>query len=146
MSQERAPNVLWILVEDMSPWMPAWGDCTVATPNMERLAGRGTVYQNCFSVAPVCSPSRSGLICGCYPTRIGVHHHVGSRLEEPALELPVPIQTVPELFKAAGYFSYNLGKDDYNFIYDREALYHGAYETPKFYGHHHEGSEYQDKK
>ncbi|MGZ0654809.1 sulfatase family protein [Coraliomargarita sp. W4R53] len=140
MSHPSRCNVLWIFIEDMSPWMSPWGDYTVATPNIDRLCSRGVTYTNCFSVAPVCSPSRSGLITGCYPTRIGVHNHVASRLEEPAFTLPEPIQTLSELFNEAGYFCYNQGKDDYNFIYDRDALYHGAYETPQFYGHHHKGS------
>ncbi|HAV12883.1 MAG TPA: sulfatase [Opitutae bacterium] len=133
-------NILWIYVEDLSPWLPAWGDSTIATPNIDRLVARGSAYINCFSNSPVCSPSRSGTITGCYPTRIGSHHHVCSRPGEPKLSLPKNIRTLPELFRDAGYFTYNLGKDDYNFDYDRNELYHGDYETPGFYGHHHKGT------
>jgi len=80
------------------------------------------------------------MITGCYPTRIGVHNHVASRPGEPDNFLPEGIKTLPERFREAGYFTYNLGKDDYNFVYNREDLYDGEYETPKFYGHHHKGS------
>jgi len=132
-------NILWIFVEDLSPWFPAWGDSTVATPNLDRLLDRGTAFTNCFSTSPVCSPARSGIITGCYPTRIGCHHHVASRPGEPPHHLPKGLRTLPELFREAGYFTYNLGKDDYNFVYDRNQLYHGDYETPGFYGHHHLG-------
>lgn len=134
---ERPVNILWIFVEDLSPWLPAWGDATVATPNMDRLLQRGTPYTRCFAPAPVCSPARSGIITGCYPTRIGCHNHVASRPGEPAHHLTGNIRTLPELFRDAGYFTYNLGKDDYNFAYDRTDLYHGEFETPGFYGHHH---------
>lgn len=133
-------NILWILVEDLSPWLPAWGDYTVATPNIERLLKRGTAYRNSFTTSPVCSPSRSGTITGCYPTRIGCHNHVASRPGEPTHHLPEDIRTLPELFKEAGFFTYNLGKDDYNFAYDRANLYHGDFETLGFYGHHHAGT------
>ncbi|MBC2593453.1 sulfatase [Ruficoccus amylovorans] len=132
-------NILWIFVEDMSPLLPLWGDRTVATPNIERLAARGRTYINCHSTAPVCSPSRSGLICGCYPTRIGVHNHVSSRPGEPEVFLPTGVRPLPQIMREAGYFTYNLGKDDYNFVYDRAALYDGEFETPEFYGHHHRG-------
>jgi arylsulfatase A-like enzyme len=139
-------NVLWLFCEDVCPWMPLFGDATVATPNLARLAARGSVFTRCFAPAGVCSPSRSGVITGCMPTRIGVHQHVSSRtwVGEPAIHLPAPVRPLPQLFRDAGYYTYNLGKDDYNFAYRREDLYDGPYEVVQFYGPQHAGHGKQD--
>ena len=48
--------------------------------------------------------------------------------------LPKHVKTIPELFKEASYFTFNHGKDDYNFTYDRKALYSGAYAEHPLYG------------
>ncbi|MGI9174832.1 MAG: sulfatase-like hydrolase/transferase, partial [Rhodothermales bacterium] len=56
------PNILWITVEDMSPRLPVYGDSTVETPHISRLAEEGIVYENAFVVAPVCAPSRASIL------------------------------------------------------------------------------------
>ena len=68
------------------------------------------------------------------PTTTGVHNHHSSRTETTAIHLPDNIKTLPELFQEVGYFTFNHGKDDYNFWYDRENLYSGDYTTHKLYG------------
>ena len=73
--------------------------------------------------APVCSPCRSALITGAWQTTTGLHNHRSSRTEEGAIYLPKGVTTLPELFRKAGYQTFNAGKDDYNFVYKREALY-----------------------
>jgi arylsulfatase A-like enzyme len=74
------------------------------------------------------------MITGMMQTTIGVHNHHSSRSEETAIHLPDSIKTLPEIFREAGYFTFNYGKDDYNFWYDRENLYSGEYTTHKLYG------------
>ena len=66
-----------------------------------------------------------------YQTTIGAHHHRSSR-GELKIHLPEGMQTIPELFRAAGYFTTNAnpegtrpGKEDYNFVYQRADLYDG---------------------
>ena len=68
----KRPNIVWLTVEDMSPWIGACGDSAVATPNLDRLAREGVVYDNAFATSPVCPPARSSLITGMFFTRIGV--------------------------------------------------------------------------
>lgn len=68
------PNILWIVAEDLSPYIPTYGDSTVQTPNISRLAKEGVVYTNFYSPSPVCAPSRAAISTGMYPTRIGAHH------------------------------------------------------------------------
>lgn len=127
-------NILWIAVEDISPLMSCYGYDANQTPNLDRLAANGVRFSNAFMPAPVCSPCRSALITGMMPTTTGVHNHHSSRTETTAIHLPDNIKTLPELFREAGYFTFNHGKDDYNFWYDRENLYSGDYTTHKLYG------------
>ena len=123
-SQEK-PNILWIYIEDMSPWIGCYGDSVNkdATPTIDGLAADGVRFSRCYVPAPVCSPCRSALITGAYQTTIGVHNHRSSRSKEGAIDLAEGVTTLPELFRKAGYQTFNAGKDDYNFSYNREELY-----------------------
>lgn len=132
------PNILWIVVEDMSCHFGYQGEKRVSTPHVDRLAREGVVFQNAYVTAPVCSASRSAMITGMYQTSIGAHHHRSSRGVE-KIHLPQGIRTVPELFREAGYFTCNIqfdgnrpedfrhrGKEDYNFDYRQGDLYNDA--------------------
>lgn len=118
--ETKAPNILWITVEDMSPRLAAYGDSTVSTPNIDRLASEGMLFENVFSISGLCSPSRSALITACYPTSIGTHHHRTSSPEnpfcEPYLGVPPPeVKAFPEFLRAGGYYCTNNVKTDYQF-------------------------------
>jgi uncharacterized sulfatase len=107
MAQSTRPNIVWIVLDDASSNMGAYGDRQARTPNMDRLAREGVRFTNAFTHAPVCAPSRSGLITGMYPTTTGAHH-MRSQLINP-----------PEVFtvylRRAGYQVVWPGKTDFNF-------------------------------
>jgi len=126
----RRPNVLWLTVEDMSPWLACYGDATVPTPNLDRLAAASVRYTNAFATSPVCAAARSSLITGMYATRIGTMHHrtgsqSGAALErDPQAYAGIPsyegvppdfVRCFPELLRAAGYYCTNNAKTDYQF-------------------------------
>ncbi|MHC4639287.1 MAG: sulfatase-like hydrolase/transferase [Planctomycetota bacterium] len=131
----RRPNILWIMVEDMSPHMGCYGETTIETPNIDRLAAEGVLFKNAFATSPVCSPSRSAAITGMYQTTIGAHNQRSS-FGDAIIYLPKNVRLLPEYFKDAGYFTVlggpkktvyhkdlnwngrNLGKADYNFFWD----------------------------
>jgi arylsulfatase A-like enzyme len=126
------PNIVWIVVDDMSANFSCYGERSIRTPHVDALAANGTRFARAFVTAPVCSPCRSALITGCYQTTIGAHHHRSGR-GELKITLPGEVVPVPVLFKKAGYFTciggFNakgtaLGKTDYNFEWDR-AMYDG---------------------
>ena len=128
------PNILWLYVEDISPNLGCYGDPNVKTPNIDALAQNGIRFTNTIMPAPVCSPLRSALITGVMQTTIGVHNHHSSRTDSSGIELPDYLRTLPELFRTAGYFTFNQGKDDYNFNYIRDSLYSGTYRDNGLYG------------
>jgi arylsulfatase A-like enzyme len=126
------PNILWIFAEDLSPFFGCYGDPVNAghTPEIDRLAARGVLYKRAYATSPVCSSSRSALITGVMQTTTGTHQHRSSRTtdgeivpEDLRIHLPAGMKTIPELLRENGYFTFNSGKDDYNFHYDRRALY-----------------------
>ena len=128
----KPPNILWIIVEDMSSHFGYQGEALVTTPHIDQLAKQGVVYNNAYVSAPVCSASRSAMITGMYQTSIGAHHHRSSRGKE-KIHLPEKLKTIPKLFKEAGYYTSNSqeqydkkGKEDYNFDYDSSQLYDGT--------------------
>ncbi|MFC5050425.1 sulfatase [Rubritalea spongiae] len=129
------PNILWIYAEDQSPLMSCYGVEQNPTPHIDKLAKDGVLFTRAFMPAPVCSATRSALITGCMQTSLGIHNHRSSRTPDSQIQLPAGVRTLPELFKAAGYFTFNQGKDDYNFSYDRQKLYNGEYKKNFAQGH-----------
>jgi len=72
-SAETRPNFVVILCDDLG-WgdLGCYGNPHIQTPNLDRLAQQGLRLTSCYSPAPVCSPSRVGLLTGRSPTRAGV--------------------------------------------------------------------------
>ena len=56
------PNILWIDIDDQSPWYSVYGDETVKTPNLDVLASAGVVFEQVYAADPVCLPSRSAMV------------------------------------------------------------------------------------
>lgn len=124
--EKEAPNILWIYVDDMSDWMGCYGDTTVATPNIDALADDGVMFTRAFMPAPVCSATRSALITGTMQTTYGLQQH-RTMIKKP---LPEGVKAVPQLFREAGYLTFNEEKTDYNFSYDYNDLYSSDFERP----------------
>jgi arylsulfatase A-like enzyme len=130
----KKANILWIFLEDTAPLFSAYGEQLITTPNIDSLAKEGVLYTNVYMPAPVCSASRSSIITGIMATTFGAQNHHSSRTKESAIHLPKGHKTIPEVFKKSGYYTFNNGKDDYNFMYDRLDLYSQDYKTHPLYG------------
>jgi N-sulfoglucosamine sulfohydrolase len=115
------PNIVWISNEDMSPRLGAYGDALARTPVLDRLAKQSIRYTHAFTTAPVCAPSRAAIITGMYQNAIGAQHM--RTTEDRVPELPGPylavppfyVKAFPEYLRAAGYFTSNRVKTDYQF-------------------------------
>lgn len=103
-----APNILWIVFEDISPNLGAYGDEYAATPNLDRFARESVRFTRAFSNSGVCAPARSTLITGMYPPAIGTHHMRSSGVP------PDYVRGFTEHLREAGYYVSNHSKTDYN--------------------------------
>jgi len=117
------PNIIIILCDDLG-----WGDLgcygaqTIKTPNIDGLAGQGIKFTDFYSSAPVCSPSRAGLLTGRYPPRTGVTQvlfptsglesiiNLRIALGGAAIALPQDELTLADLLKKDGYATGAIGK------------------------------------
>ena len=102
------PNILWITAEDMSPVLGCYGDKFAVTPNIDKLARESVRYTKAFASAPVCSPSRSCLITGCYPTSLSTQQM------RSGFAIPKSMRGFPALLRAQGFYTSNNVKTDYN--------------------------------
>ncbi len=128
----QRPNVLWILGEDLCPDLGCYGNPSVHTPHLDRLAAQGERFTGAFSTAPVCSAARSALATGMFQTSIGAHNHRSHR--EVGYTLPAGVRFVTDYFREAGYFTANVDaiapgvrgscKTDFNF--DVESPFDGT--------------------
>ncbi len=119
--QQKRPNILWLVTEDMGAYIPPFGDSTVVTPNLSKLAAQGVVYPNLYSTSGVCAPSRAAIATGMYPSSIGANHmRVNSYTEVTGLPkyeaVPPPeVKMISELLRENGYYCTNNYKTDYQF-------------------------------
>ncbi len=124
------PNILWIYIEDTNAWMSCYGDDTITTPNIDQLASEGVRFNRAYMTSGVCSPTRSAIITGMYQTSIGAHEHYSSfskwrgNIMEHWEPNHIGVKAVPEIFRAAGYYTFNEGKFHYNFVFDPDTYYH----------------------
>ncbi len=115
------PNIVWISNEDMSPHLGVYGDAMARTPTLDRFAAQAIRFTHAFSTAPVCAPSRAAIITGMHQAAIGAQHM--RTTEDVVPELPGPylavppfyVKAFPEYLRAAGYFTSNRAKTDYQF-------------------------------
>jgi len=113
----RKPNILWIVSEDNNPFIGAYGDRLARTPVLDSLAAAGIRYANVYCNAPVCAPSRFGIITGMYPESCAPAQHMRA-------VGPVPgfLHGFPKYLREAGYYCTNNSKTDYNAALDEKAM------------------------
>ncbi|WP_236973516.1 sulfatase family protein [Membranihabitans maritimus] len=135
---EKRPNILWIISEDQSVHLSCYGEETIKTPNLDKMAKEGVLFENAFVTSPVCSPSRSGFVTGMHPSVLGAHNHrsqreLGDRDGNSKVysdTYTLPVKSIWELFTDEGYYVCNSGKSDYN--WSNQILYNkGTWEKRK---------------
>ncbi len=124
-SQTSKPmNILWLSVEDLSPRLGCYGDPTVSTPNIDRLAKEGVRYTHAYTTAGVCAPSRCAIITAMYQTSVGGHNmrtfniypEVKGVPKNYSIVPPPEVKAYPEYLRAAGIYCTNNSKTDYQFV------------------------------
>ena len=106
---ERPPNIVFVLIDDQGYYdLGCYGATEVKTPRIDAMAKAGIRLTDYYAAAPICSPSRAGLLTGCYPRRIGNQtwvHRADSRSGIHPDEL-----TLAELLRERGYATACVGK------------------------------------
>ena len=108
------PNIVLVVAEDLSARIGAYGDDVARTPNLDSLANEGVMFNNVYTMAGVCAPSRAGLITGAPPHRVGLQHMRTADREYFGVP-PAQVKAYPEILRKNGYFTYNDIKTDYQF-------------------------------
>lgn len=109
-------NILFIPVDDLRPQLASYGHKKMLTPNLDRLAAEGTLFERAYCQQAVCAPSRASLLSGCRPDTTRVYD-----LQTPLPTTMPDVLTLPQHFKANGYTTISLGK----------VYHHGAKDDPK---------------
>ncbi len=105
------PNVLFIAVDDLNTWLGAMnGHPQARTPNMDRLAARGVLFQNAHCQAPICGPSRASLMSGFLPSTTGIYGQINDRNLREACPETRDGLFLPEWFAHNGYHTMGVGK------------------------------------
>ena len=98
-----APNILFIMMDQLAPQVLApYGGTVCRTPNIERLAGEGVVFENAYCNYPICAPARFSFMSGRLPSRIGSYDN--------ACELPSEVPTFAHYLRTTGYHTCLSGK------------------------------------
>ena len=104
-SAAEKPNVLFIIVDDLTTTLTCMGSPSVHTPQMDALAARGVRFHHAYTQFALCNPSRCSFLAGCYPERTKVLDLVTSLRGG----LPKEV-TLPQHFKDHGYIAGRIGK------------------------------------
>ena len=109
MEQEKRgsdpPNILFIVADDLRPNLGCYGDENAHTPNIDRMAEKGVVFNRAYCQQAVCNPSRASLLTGLRPDETGVTNlktHFRTRYPD--------LVTLPQLFRNNGYLTLGAGK------------------------------------
>jgi arylsulfatase A-like enzyme len=111
-------NVLFIAIDDLNDWIGCLGGHPdTKTPNLDRLAARGTLFTSAHCAAPLCNPSRAALMTGIRPSTSGIYTNSQPPRQSPVLKNAV---SLTQHFMANGYRAVGGGK-----------IYHGSFPDPQ---------------
>ena len=101
--QYNRPNILWICTDQQRcDTLGCYGNKYTITPNIDKLAKTGVIFDNCFCQCPVCSPSRSSFLTGRYPRT--------TRCRQNGQAIPLDEKTVTGILNENGYICGLSGK------------------------------------
>ena len=109
------PNFVFIFADDLG-WgdLGCYGNRQIKTPNLDELAGKGTLFTQFYVNGSVCSPSRTAIMTSHFPARHSVHGHFATAQQNQARGMPnwldPKAHTVTRLLQGSGYVTGHFGK------------------------------------
>ncbi len=117
-AEEAPPNVLFIAIDDLNDWIGCLKTHPqVQTPNIDRLADRGTLFTNAHCQAPICGPSRASLLSGLYPFTTGIYQQPTGLMNQDTEFFDGHL--LPQYFARHGYKTLGAGKITHGYDNDR---------------------------
>lgn len=104
-STSKKMNILFLAMDDLKPMLGAYGDDYIISPNIDKLASEGVVFDNAYAQQAVCAVSRVSLFCGQRPDRTKVWD-----LKTKMRKVKPNALTIPQYFKENGYITVGRGK------------------------------------
>ena len=105
LAQKAKPNILFIAVDDLKPVIGAYGNKMIKTPNIDRLARRGTVFLSNYCQQAICGPTRASILTGMRPDMTKIWD-----LKAKIREVSPDIVTLPQYLITQGYSTQGIGK------------------------------------
>jgi iduronate 2-sulfatase len=102
---KQKPNVLFVVFDDLNNRLGCYGDPVAKSPNLDRLAARGTLFTRNFCQQPICGPSRASFMSGRRPDSLGI-----TSMTKYLYDLHPDAVTIPQWFMQHGYTSMSIGK------------------------------------
>jgi len=103
--KDPKPNILFIAVDDLKPWVSAYGDRHAKTPGMDRLAREGVVFKNSYCQQAICAATRASLLLGMRPDKTRVWDLVTN-----FRQVNPNAVTMPQYFRSKAYQTAGMGK------------------------------------
>jgi arylsulfatase A-like enzyme len=94
-----------VVIDDLRTELICYGVDAVKSPNIDRLARKGMLFENAYAQYPVCKPSRSSFLSGLRPDEVGITSNT-----LPLRRFQPDLITLPQLFRQNGYYTAGLGK------------------------------------
>jgi arylsulfatase A-like enzyme len=104
-AEAKRPNVLFLIADDLNNLLGCYGDPLAKTPNIDRLAARGVLFERAYCTFPLCAPSRNSFLTGLYPNSTGILANAQ------VFRQTIPSHvSMPQAFRLSGYFAARIGK------------------------------------
>ena len=131
-AQEEKPNVLVFYVDDLRAELGCYGSETAITPNIDKLAKDGVMFNKAYTQQAICGPSRMSTLTGLRPETLGIYS-----IFTPLRKVHKDVVSMPQLFNENGYKTVSIGKVYHHGTDDKKewSIYYGkeanTYNDPK---------------
>ena len=115
-AQSETPNILIFYVDDLRAELGCYGSKTAITPNIDKLASEGVMFNKAYSQQAICAPSRMSTLTGLRPETLGIYS-----IFTPLRKVHKDVVTMPQLFKDNGYKTVSIGKVYHHSIDDKRS-------------------------